>query len=134
MVPRDQAMVALTHLKAIAKRIDQHLIISEIRTVAADDLWLSPSYGHDTVAIHFTWKPGPAAVDAITAEIEALLLPLGARPHWGKLMHRRAAEIALIYPRLPDFRKLADEIDPAGKFRNQFMIEHVSGKGGAERE
>ena len=45
-------------------------------------------------AIHFTWKPDPVAVDAITAEIEALLLPLGARPHWGKLMH------APLYPRL----------------------------------
>lgn len=127
MVPRSQAIAALTQLRAISERIDRHLIISEIRTVAADDLWLSPSYGHDTVAIHFTWLPGPAASDAITSEIEALLLPLGARPHWGKLMHARAGEIAPLYPCLPDFRTLANEYDPAGKFRNRFLTEHVFG-------
>jgi xylitol oxidase len=127
MVPRSQAIAALTRLRAIGDRIDRHLIISEIRTVAADDLWLSSAYGHDTVAIHFTWKPEPDTTNAITAEIEMLLLPLGARPHWGKLMHARAGETARLYPRLPDFRKLADEYDPKGKFRNQFLIEHVFG-------
>jgi len=127
MLPRSQATAALTRLRAMAERIDQHLIVSEIRTVAADDLWLSPSYGHDTVAIHFTWKPDPVAADAITAEIEALLLPLDARPHWGKLMRARAADIAPLYPRLKEFRRLADEYDPAGKFRNRFLTEHVFG-------
>jgi alditol oxidase len=127
MVPRSQAIAALTRLRAIGDRIDRHLIISEIRTVAADDLWLSPSYGHDTVALHFTWKPEPDAIDAITAEIETLLLPLGARPHWGKLMHARAEGIARLYPRLSDFRRLADEYDPAGMFRNRFLLEHVFG-------
>jgi alditol oxidase len=127
MVPRNQAVAALTRLRVIGDRIDRHLIISEIRTIAADDLWLSPSYGHDTVAIHFTWKPEPDAANAITAEIETLLLPLSARPHWGKLMHAQAGEMARLYPRLPDFRKLADEYDPTGKFRNQFLIEHVFG-------
>jgi xylitol oxidase len=127
MLPRSQAIAALTRLRAIGERVDQHLIVSEIRTVAADDLWLSPSCGHDSVAIHFTWKPDPAAVDAITAEIEALLLPLGARPHWGKLVHARAADIAPLYPRLTDFRKLAGEYDPARKFRNRFLTEHVFG-------
>jgi alditol oxidase len=125
MLPRSQAIAALTRLRTIAERIDPHLIISEIRMVAADDLWLSPSYGHDTVAIHFTWKPDPVAADAITTEIEALLLPLGARPHWGKLMHAQAGEVAGLYPRLPDFRRLADEYDPASKFRNRFLVEHV---------
>jgi len=130
MLPRAQAVAALTQLRAIARRIDPHLIISEIRTIAADDLWLSPSYGHDTVAIHFTWKPDPVAADAITTEIEALLLPLGARPHWGKLMHARAEQIAPLYPRLAEFRRLADEYDPDGKFRNRFLVAHVFGSGG----
>jgi len=127
MLPRRHAIAALTRLRTIARRTDPHLIISEIRTVAADDLWLSPSYGRDTVAIHFTWKPDPVAADAITTEIEALLLPLGARPHWGKLMHARAEQIAPLYPRLAEFRKLADEYDPAGKFHNQFLTGHVFG-------
>ena len=28
----------------------------EIRTIAADGLWMSPQYGRDTVGIHFTWE------------------------------------------------------------------------------
>ncbi|HEY0419575.1 MAG TPA: FAD-binding protein [Acetobacteraceae bacterium] len=127
MVPRSQAMVALARLRAIGGRIDPHLHVTEIRTMAADALWLSPSYGEDSVAIHFTWKKEPDAVDAITAEIEDMLLPLGARPHWGKLMHARADRIAQLYPRLPDFRALADSYDPGGKFRNEFLAEHVFG-------
>jgi xylitol oxidase len=127
MIARAQATAALTRLRAIGERIDRHLLLSEIRTVTADRLWLSPSYGHDTAALHFTWKKEPGAVAAITAEIEDMLLPLGARPHWGKLMHARAAEIARLYPRLPEFRALARHYDPNGKFRNAFLDEHVFG-------
>ncbi len=127
MVPRAHATTALGGLRAIADRIDRHLYLSEIRSMAADDLWLSPSYGQDTVAIYFTWKREPDAVAAITAEIEAMLLPLGARPHWGKLMHAGAGQIGRLYDRLADFRALADRFDPAGKFRNEFLLEHVFG-------
>ncbi len=127
MVPRTQAVTALARLRAIAARIDELLYMTEIRTMAADGLWLSPSYGHDTVAIHFTWKREIEAVDRITEEIEEMLLPLGARPHWGKLMHARAGQIAELYPRLPEFRALVGEHDPHGKFRNQFLTEHVLG-------
>ncbi len=127
MVPRTQAVTALARLRAIAGRIDALLHMTEIRTMAADGLWLSPSYGHDTVAIHFTWQREIEAVGRITGEIEETLLPLGARPHWGKLMHARAEQIAGVYPRLPEFRALVGEHDPHGKFRNQFLAEHVLG-------
>jgi xylitol oxidase len=127
MVPRGQAVTALALLRGIAARIDALLYMTEIRTMAADGLWLSPSYGHDTVAIHFTWKREIEAVDRITAEIEEMLLPLGARPHWGKLMHVRVGEIAAVYPRLPEFRALVAEHDPGGKFANAFLAKHVLG-------
>jgi alditol oxidase len=125
MVPRTQARAALAKLRAIGDRIDRHLYITEIRSIARDGLWLSPSYGHDSVAIHFTWKQEPDAVDAITAEIEEILLPLGARPHWGKLMHARADRLARLYPRMPEFRALARSYDPDAKFRNEFLDKHV---------
>jgi xylitol oxidase len=128
MVPRRQAAAALSRLRAIGDRIDWLLYITEIRTVAADALWLSPSYGQDTVAIHFTWKKQPAVVDAITAGIEEMLLPLGARPHWGKLLHATANKLAQLYPRLPEFRALAESYDPDGKFRNEFLVRHVFGQ------
>jgi len=112
---------------AIGDRIDPHLYMSEIRTVAADALWLSSSYGYDCVAIHFNWKREPEAVQAITAEIEDLLLPLGARPHWGKVMHTRSARLAPLYPRMQAFRELAQSYDPEGKFRNDFLDAHIFG-------
>jgi alditol oxidase len=127
MVPRPQATAALAKLRAIGDRIDRHLHITEIRSMAADTLWLSPSHGHDSVAIHFTWKPEPDAVHAITTEIEDLLLPLGARPHWGKLMHARADRLAPLYPLMPAFCDLAQSYDPGGKFRNEFLDAHVFG-------
>jgi alditol oxidase len=66
-------------------------------------------------------------VAALTAEIEEMLLPLGARPHWGKIMHARAAELEPLYPKLPAFRNLARSYDPSGKFRNDFLDAHVLG-------
>ena len=125
MVPRRQAVTALARLRAIAERIDQHLLLTEIRSVAADDLWLSSSYGQDMLALHFTWKQEPAPVHAITAEIEEMLLPLGARPHWGKIIHSPASRLAQVYPRLADFQALAAQYDPAGKFRNAFLDYHI---------
>jgi xylitol oxidase len=128
LVPRRQAVSAIAKLSAIGDRIDPHLYISEIRTVAQDALWLSPTYGHDCVAIHFTWKRKPDEVHAITHEIEEMLLPLGARPHWAKLIHARAVRLAPLYPRLPMFCDLARYYDPTEKFRNEFLNAHVFGE------
>ena len=95
--------------------------------MTGDTLWLSPSYGDDRVGIHFSWRREPDAVHEITAEIEAILLPLGARPHWGKIIHAPAAQIAPLYPKLSAFRELSRSYDPGGKFRNQFLDMHVFG-------
>jgi alditol oxidase len=127
LTPRARAAEALARLRAIGDRIDQYLFMSEIRTVAADNLWLSSAYGRDCVAIHFTWKKEIEAVDAITMEIEDLLLPLGARPHWGKVIHARADKLSPLYPRLQDFCDLVYTYDPTGKFRNAFLDAHIFG-------
>lgn len=125
MVPRQNTAAALTALRGIADRIDPCLMATEIRTMAADNLWLSLSYGHDAVGIHFTWKFELAAVDALTRDIEALLIPLGGRPHWGKIIHAPAATLAHLYPRMQHFRNLADYYDPKRKFRNDYLAKHV---------
>jgi alditol oxidase len=127
MVPRDNATTAIRKLRAIGDRIDPHLWATEIRSMARDTLWLSPSYGDDRVGIHFSWRREPDAVQAMTTEIEAMLLPLGARPHWGKILHSGAEQLAPLYPKLSAFRKLARSYDPAGKFRNEFLELHVFG-------
>jgi xylitol oxidase len=127
MVPRDRLAQAVTILRAMGSRIDPLLYATEIRTMAADDLWLSPAQGRDSVGIHFTWKREPDAVSAITQQIEDLLLPLGARPHWGKLIHADAARLAPLYPRMAAFQELVRRFDPAGKFRNAYLDRHVLG-------
>lgn len=125
MVPRVRAAAAITKLRVIGDRIDRHLWATEIRSMAGDRLWLSPAYGDDYVGIHFSWLREPDAVQAMTEEIEAMLLPLGARPHWGKIMHARAEQLTPLYPKLPAFRELARSYDPGGKFRNEFLHAHV---------
>jgi xylitol oxidase len=127
MVARKVAVNALTQLRAMGERMDPYLYATELRTVAGDGLWLSPTYGHDCVGIHFTWKKDFEAVQALTAEIEDKLLPLGARPHWGKMIHATAARLAPLYPRLAEFRDLARDFDPAGKFGNAFLARHIFG-------
>ena len=124
-VARRDAVEALGRLGSIADRIAPLLQISELRTVAADELWLSPAFGRDSVGIHFTWQRRPADVLAMTRRIESLLEPLGARPHWAKLFSMSPAAIADVYPRLPDFVAVAHRMDPRGAFRNRWLVEHL---------
>jgi xylitol oxidase len=125
-VPRGQAVAALRAIMQLGPHIAPLLLVSEIRTVAADKLWLSPCYGRDSVAIHFTWRPDWPAVRAVLPVIEAVLSPFAVRPHWGKLFSMDAAVLQSRYERLNDFRQLLAEYDAAGKFRNAFVDEHVA--------
>ena len=127
LIPAEAAPAAFAALRALGPRIAPVLQISEIRTVAADRLWLSPAHGRDSVALHFTWVPDGSAVAPVLAAVEAALLPLGARPHWGKLFTATPGEAAALYERAGDFRKLVDALDPAGKFRNPFVRAVMAG-------
>ena len=122
LLPREHAAQALAALDGIRGRIAPVLLISELRTVAADSMWLSPSYGSDTLAIHFTWVQDHAAVAPVVSAIEERLAPFAPRPHWGKVFGTPAGRA--VYPRWEDFRALMGTFDPAGKFRNEW-IDHV---------
>jgi hypothetical protein len=84
LVPRERSVEALAAVGAIAERVAPVLQISELRTVAADELWLSPSYHRDSLAIHFTWIRDEAAVLPVVAAVEEALRPVQPRPHWGR--------------------------------------------------
>ena len=127
ILPLAQAGASMEALRAIGERIDRDLEITELRSMKGDSLWLSPAYGADAFAIHCTWKKRPEAVAEVTREIEKALLPLGGRPHWGKLIHASGSALDTVYPRLDDFRALVRRYDPAGKFRNPFLDTHVFG-------
>lgn len=101
--------------------------MSEIRTIAADRLWMSPFYRQASIALHFTWKPDWPAVSQLLPLIEEALEPLGARPHWGKLFTMPATRLRSLYPKLPEFRQLLQTYDPQGKFRNQFLDTYIFG-------
>ena len=92
--------------------------MSEVRTVAADELWLSPARGRDSVALHFTWVDDDELVARAVDAVEDALAAFDARPHWGKVF---AADPRGHYPRLDDFRGLVDAHDPDRKFTNPFL-------------
>ena len=124
-VPRHHAIEAITAVARLGKQVSPHLLITEIRTIAKDDLWMSPCRNQDSVTIHFTWKPDWPAVSKVLPLIEKELSPFNARPHWGKLFTMSAKILESRYEKLEDFRKMVATYDPSGKFSNEFLRAHI---------
>lgn len=120
-VPRRNAVDAILAVERLRDQLGPHLLISEIRTIAADDLWMSTCYRQPSVTIHFTWKPDWPAVRRLLPVIERELSPFQPRPHWGKLFTLSPAGLRSRYEKLADFIQLAQKYDPKGKFRNDFL-------------
>ncbi len=118
LLPRARAAEAIRAIEAVSEVVAPVVQITEVRTIAADELWLSPCYRRDSVALHFTWIDDAKAVAPVLAMVEERLAPLGPRPHWGKLF---TAGPAARYERLPEFRRLRRDYDPDGKFGNDFL-------------
>lgn len=122
-VARQDAYHALCAIDRLWEYITPLLHVSEVRTIAQDDLWMSPCYKQESVAIHFTWKADWGAVQQVLPMIEKKQLqPFHARPHWGKLFAMPPARLQSLYEKLPDFRELLLHCDPQGKFRNAFFL------------
>jgi len=120
-VPLENAIDAILAIEAKREILSPHLLISEIRTIAGDNHWLSPCYKRDSAAIHFTWKPNVNEVMKLLPILEAELAPFNPRPHWGKLFATSPKELRRMYPMLPEFADLLALYDPQGKFRNGFL-------------
>ena len=121
-LPRADAAAAIETVRGLADTLRPVLQVSEIRTIAADRLWMSPQHERDSVALHFTWEREPAAVERAVAALEAALAPFSPRPHWGKLFLS-----APHYERRPDFAALAERLDPRGAFRNDWLERSLFG-------
>ena len=128
-VPRRHAVDAIMAIQDLGSEVGPHILISEIRTIAADELWMSPCYKEPCVAIHFTWKQHPEEVNRLLSVIEAVLIPFEVRPHWGKLFNLSPKHLAQVYPRIEDFRKLVKAHDPKGKLSNAFIQRNIFGSG-----
>ncbi|MGQ4346266.1 FAD-binding protein [Streptomyces sp. SAS_275] len=123
LLARSDALAALHALDAIRGTIAPLLQICEVRTVAADRQWLSPAYGRDTVALHFTWVDDTEAVLPVVRSVERALEPFAPRPHWGKVFAVPPEILRERYARMTDFRTLVDGLDPAGTFTNAFVAD-----------
>jgi xylitol oxidase len=127
IVARRHAVPAIQAVLRIRSTIQPLTQVSEIRTIAADRLWMSPQYSQDTVGIHFTWKLEQERVKRALMQVERALAPFEPRPHWGKLFIAGAETIGPMYDRLSDFARLLDRLDPRGAFRNEWLTSRVLG-------
>lgn len=124
-VPLRHAVEAIAAVARLGRQIGPHLFITEIRTIAADNLWMSPCYEQASVTIHFTWKQENEAVLKLLPLIEKELSPFNARPHWGKIFTMAPQVLESRYAKLNDFKKIVAEYDPQGKFRNGFLNREI---------
>ena len=127
-IPRQHAIAALHAMDQLREHIAPILQISEVRTIAADNLWMSPCYQQACVAIHFTWIKDWPAVSKVLPLIEERLAPFRARPHWGKLFTMDPERLQALYAKLPEFQGLLRHYDPEGKFRNAFLDKYIFGQ------
>ncbi len=132
-VPRTHAVEAILAVQRLHEEVSPHLLITEIRAIAADDLWMSPCHQQPSVTIHFTWKQDWPAVQKVLPVIERELAPFHPRPHWGKLFTMRSERLRASYEKLPEFVELSRKYDPQGKFQNEFLRATIFGSNRGKR-
>ncbi|MBP3950937.1 FAD-binding protein [Bacillus suaedae] len=128
IMARERAYTALQAIAPLKEEIAPLLQISEIRTIAKDELWMSPYYKRESVGFHFTWKDNWEEVQKVLPKIEERLAQFDARPHWGKLFTMAPDKLQSLYEKLPDFQKLLKQYDPTGKFQNEFLKKYIFGE------
>jgi xylitol oxidase len=126
-VPRDKGYEAILAVEQLRDQITPHLFVTELRTIDADDLWMSMAYKCPSMALHFTWKPEWPEVKKILPQIEEKLAPFHAKPHWAKLFTLPPSRLKQLYGKMPDYQALLKEYDPQGKFRNDFLNTNIFG-------
>lgn len=125
--PREHLTDVIKAIRGLKKELKPILGLSEIRSVASDDLWLSPAYGRDIVGIHFNWLKKWEGIKPVLPKLEEVLKPYSPMPHFGKLFHMGPDELKKVYPRLNDLKTLINEMDPGGKFNNAFIQKYILG-------
>jgi FAD-linked oxidoreductase len=94
----------------------------EYRTVAADDIWLSPMQGRDCVSISFHQYARMPWREAF-AGVEQVFQAHGGRPHWAKRHTLASPDVLRLYPDAPKFAAVRKRVDPTAKFLNDHLAE-----------
>ena len=126
-VPREHSYAAMMAVEKLHEQITPHLFITEIRTIDADNLWMSPCYKQPSTTIHFTWKPEWPAVQKLLPQIEAALAPFNAKPHWGKLFTTPHSRLQQLYSKMPAFQQMVKQYDPHGVLTNEYLNRNLWG-------
>ena len=126
-VPLEHGYEAIRAVETLRDEITPHLIVTELRTIAADDQWMSMAYRRRSLAIHFTWKREPEAVMAVLPKIEAKLAAFGPRPHWAKVFTLKRPQLEPVYPKMAEFQTLIKNHDPQQKFVNEYLRTDIFG-------
>lgn len=92
----------------------------EYRTLAADNLWLSPAYGRETVTIS-VHQAAELPYQPFFADVEAIFRNHGGRPHWGKIHTHTSPDLAALYPQWAAFQAVRRQMDPSGRFLNEHL-------------
>lgn len=92
----------------------------EVRSVMADETWLSPFYRRATcsIAVHHDAAEDPAA---FFRAVEPIFRKYDGRPHWGKMHSLSARDFATLYPRFRDAMEVRRDIDPDNRFISPYL-------------
>lgn len=120
-LPRAAVPDALREVRALIDKRGWRISFPlEVRSSAADDLWLSPGYGRDTgfIAVHRYFRENPRRY---FADVEAIMRAHAGRPHWGKMHDLTADMLREVYPHFDDFLAVRDRLDPERRFTNRYL-------------
>lgn len=120
-VPAEEGPECLAELRELM--LGKHKSITwplEYRTVAADDIFLSPAYGRATVTIS-AHQPTPLPYEPFFSDVESIFRNHSGRPHWGKIHTLEAADLEALYPQWDEFRKVRQRLDPDGRFLSPYL-------------
>jgi L-gulono-1,4-lactone dehydrogenase len=119
-IPRANAADAIRELRDFIESSDLKISFPvEVRFVAPDDIFLSPSYGRETCYIAVHMFRG-VEYEPYFREVESIMNGFAGRPHWGKIHFQTDQTLAPRYPQWSEFKDVRDRLDPTGTFRNAY--------------
>lgn len=113
----EEAFLAMRELMFRHPEVDSPV---QIRWQKQDDAWLSPQHGRETVSVSVSGVIG-TDYEPFFREVNALMQPMSARPHWGKWNCYEQTDFAAVYPRWEQFRSLRERFDPESLFSNDYL-------------